>query len=131
MKIVPITRNLLLLSGAVAFATFFVQCKNETKPSLKTTSNETILKAPEGFSVEEIGKDLGAVRHLTVSQNGDIYANRSVLKDGKAIVLLKDTDKDGTIDAQESLCRCSRYGNTWPRTTTSMPPPILRCSVIN
>ena len=51
----------------------------------------------------EIGKDLGAVRHLTVAQNGDIYANRSVLKDGKAIVLLKDTDKDGTIDEQQSF----------------------------
>jgi glucose/arabinose dehydrogenase len=101
MKIIPITRNLLLLFGAVAFATFFVQCKNETKQSLKITSNETILKAPEGFSVEEVGKDLGAVRHLTVSRNGDIYANRSVLKDGKAIVLLKDNDKDGTIDEQQ------------------------------
>ncbi|TLP75721.1 sorbosone dehydrogenase [Maribacter sp. ACAM166] len=82
-------------------ATFFVQCKNETKPSEKTARNETILKAPEGFSVQEVGKDLGAVRHLTISKNGDIYANRSVLKDGKAIVLLKDNDKDGTIDEQQ------------------------------
>lgn len=101
MKIVPITKNQLLLLSTMAFATFFVQCKNEPKQSVKTTTNETFLKAPEGFSVKEIGKDLGAVRHLTVAKNGDIYANRSVLKDGKAIVLLKDNDKDGTIDEQQ------------------------------
>lgn len=101
MKLASIAKNLLLLLGAMAFTTFFVQCKNDKKPSIKTTLNETILKAPEGFSVEEIGKDLGAVRHLTVAKNGDIYANRSVLKDGKAIILLKDSDKDGTVDTQQ------------------------------
>lgn len=65
--------------------------------------NETNLIAPEGFSVEEIGKDLGATRHLTVAPNGDIYANRKVLKDGKAIVVLKDTNGDGKIDSQENF----------------------------
>lgn len=101
MKLASIAKNLLLLLGAMAFTTFFVQCKNDKKPSLKTIINETILKAPEGFSVEEIGKELGAVRHLTVAENGDIYANRSVVKEsGKGIILLKDTNQDGTIDKQ-------------------------------
>lgn len=103
MKIVHATQKLLLMGTTLVFATFFLQCKSEKKKTPKITSNETILKAPEGFSVEEIGKGLGAVRHLTVSKNGDIYANRSVLKDGKAIILLKDNDNDGTIDEQQQF----------------------------
>ena len=103
MQIAYATQKLLYLGTAMAFATFFLQCKMETKSSSKTTNNETFLKAPERFSVVEVGKDLGAVRHLTVSKNGDIYANRSVLKDGKAIVLLRDVDKDGTIDEQRQF----------------------------
>ena len=103
MKIVHAPRKLLLMGTTIAFATFFLQCKGEIKETPKTTSNETILKAPEGFSVFEVAKDLGAVRHLTVSKNGDIYANRSVLKDGKAIVLLRDIDKNGTIDKQQQF----------------------------
>jgi len=110
MNIVPFTKNPLPLLTAIACATFFVQCKNEPKPTVKTTSNKTILKAPEGFSVEEIATDLGAVRHLTISQNGYIYANRSVLKDGKAIVLLKDTNKDGTIDIKQHFANVPGTG---------------------
>ena len=79
MKPTWTTRNIVLTGTAVAAALFFVACKTDKKQPVKTVQNETILKAPDGFSVAEIGKDLGAVRHLTVSQNGDIYANRSVL----------------------------------------------------
>ncbi|MGB5369945.1 MAG: hypothetical protein WBN18_05900 [Flavobacteriaceae bacterium] len=50
-----------------------------------------------------MAKDLGAIRHITVSKNGDIYANRSVLKNDKAIVLLKDSNKDGAIDTQQQF----------------------------
>ncbi|APQ17287.1 PQQ-dependent sugar dehydrogenase [Maribacter hydrothermalis] len=106
----PITKKPLRLLTTIAVATLFIQCKPETKPVVKTVSNETILKAPEGFSVSEIGKDLGAVRHLTVAKNGDIYANRSVLKDGKAIIVLKDTDNDGNIDAQQEFAEVPGTG---------------------
>lgn len=103
MKLVSITKKPLLFITTIACATFLVQCKTETKPAVKTITNKTILTAPEGFSVAEVAKDLGAVRHLTISKNGDIYANRSVLKDDNAIVLLKDSDKDGSIDEQQSF----------------------------
>lgn len=102
MKIVRTIRNVSLLTTTVVSASFFLQCKSETKKEKeKVAINETILKAPEGFSVAEIGKDLGAVRHLTVARNGDIYANRSVLKDGKGIIMLRDNDQDGTLDEQK------------------------------
>lgn len=103
MKILQATRKSLLFGTAITFASLLVQCKGETKKAPKVISNETILKAPEGFSVAEVGSDLGAVRHLTISENGDIYANRSVLKDGKAIVLLRDTDKDGTMEVKQQF----------------------------
>jgi len=103
MIIVSIPKKPLFLLFVIIVSSCFVQCKNETKPAVKTVVNETMLKAPDGFSVAEIGKDLGAVRHLTITKNGDVYANRSVLKDGKAIVLLRDTDKDGAIDEQKSF----------------------------
>ena len=110
MKIVQPIRNLSLLATVTLSVIFLWQCKSETKNPVKTVINETILKAPEGFSVEEIGKDLGAVRHLTVAKNGDIYANRSVLKDGKSIILLRDKNKDGTIDEQQEFAEVPGTG---------------------
>ncbi|WP_273568594.1 PQQ-dependent sugar dehydrogenase [Maribacter halichondriae] len=104
MKIVQAIRKLSLWAATLLLAFFLMQCKSETKTVVKVQVNETILKAPEGFSVEEIGKELGAVRHLTVAKNGDVYANRSVVKEGgKAIILLKDTNNDGTIDEQKEF----------------------------
>ena len=50
--------------------------------------------------MSEIGKELGATRHLAVSKQGDVYAKLSKLKDGKGIVLLKDKDKDGVFEEQ-------------------------------
>ena len=104
MKLVRTARNLTVIFAMLVSASFFLQCKSETKKEKeKVAINETILKAPEGFSVAEIGKDLGAVRHLTVAQNGDIYANRSVLKNKKGILLLRDNDQDGIMDEQKEF----------------------------
>lgn len=103
-------KNRLPFLTTMVCAVLFIQCKTEPKPVAKTVINETILKAPDGFSVAEIGKDLGAVRHLTVAKNGDIYANRSVLKDGKAIILLKDSNNDGTIDEQQQFAELPGTG---------------------
>jgi glucose/arabinose dehydrogenase len=110
MKIVPAYRTLSLLATAIIFAILFLQCKSETGNTVKRPINETILKAPEGFSVEEIGKELGAIRHLTVTKNGDIYANRSVLKDGKGIILLRDKNNDGIIDEQKEFAEVPGTG---------------------
>lgn len=56
------------------------------------------IKLPIGFSISEIGKDLGATRHITVSNQGHVYAKLSKLKEGNGIVLLKDTDKNGVFE---------------------------------
>lgn len=112
MKLVTATRKLSLLTATIVLTSFFLQCKSETKKEeVKVVVNETFLKAPEGFSVEEIGSELGAVRHLTVATNGDIYANRSVVKEGgKGIILLRDRNKDGTIDEQQEFAEVPGTG---------------------
>ncbi|MFH6603153.1 PQQ-dependent sugar dehydrogenase [Maribacter algicola] len=102
--------RILSLLTVVVLASCITQCKGDPKKNVKVVVNETFLKAPEGFSVQEIGVDLGAVRHLTVAKNGDIYANRSVLKDGKSVVMLRDKDNDGTIDEQKDFAEIPGTG---------------------
>lgn len=63
------------------------------------------IKLPIGFSISEIGKELGATRHITVSSQGHVYAKLSKLKEGNGIVLLKDADKDGVYEEK------SMFGN--------------------
>jgi len=102
MKIVSNNQFVLKLSITLVLVSLLLQCKSEPKEIVKIPINKNILTAPEGFSVNEIGKDLGAVRHLTVAKNGAIYANRSVVKEkGKAIIMLKDNKDDSTYDQQE------------------------------
>ncbi len=103
MKTLSPKRSLMLLASVLLLGSSVWQCKSDVKKTVETKSNETFIQTPEGFSVEIVAKDLGAIRHLTVLKNGDIYANRSVLKDGKGIILLKDIDKDGTIDEQRQF----------------------------
>lgn len=66
------------------------------KSTLETPASD--IKLPVGFSATILGTELGSTRHLTVTKNGDIYAKLSKLKDGKGIVLLQDSNKDGKID---------------------------------
>lgn len=91
------------LGTIILLGSLLNQCKPVKKETVKTVTNETNIVAPEGFSVEIIGDELGALRHMTVSKNGDIYINRSVLKDGKGILVLKDTDNDGKIDQEKQF----------------------------
>lgn len=77
------------------------QCKENPKKKASTPVNETAIVVPEGFSVEVVAKDLGNLRHMSVSKTGDIFINRSKLKDEKGLVWLQDTDQDGNIDEQK------------------------------
>ena len=89
----------------ILLGTFFSQCKTDAKKDVPaaTIINQTNILAPQGFSVEIIAKDLGALRHMTVSKNGDVYVNRSKLQEGKGIVALKDSNGDGVIDDRKQF----------------------------
>ncbi len=78
-----------------------VSCQNANQP--KNTSNPTDntvseIKLPSGFSATIVADSLGAVRHLAVNKNGDIYVKLSALKNGKSILFLSDTNHDGKMD---------------------------------
>lgn len=105
MRIFSLGRSTILLVVVALLGAFLSQCKSETKKTVpaKTPTNETTIKAPEGFSVELIAEELGTLRHMTVSKGGDVYVNRSKLQDGKGIIALKDTDGDGTVDDKKQF----------------------------
>ncbi|WP_134089925.1 sorbosone dehydrogenase family protein [Olivibacter sp. XZL3] len=86
--------NLAKMAGALAFAGMCVACSS----SVKNEPKQADLKLEPGFSATIIADSLGAARHLTVSQHGDVYVKLNGLKDGKGIYCLSDTDGDGVID---------------------------------
>src|SRR6185437_6948883 len=65
--------------------------------------HRAILKLPDGFSATIVADSLGHLRHLAINTNGDVYASLSSLEDGKGIVMLSDTDKDGNLDVKTSF----------------------------
>ena len=81
-------------------------CNNSNQSNQETTTTSSTpadssaaeIKLPAGFATSIIADSLGAVRHLAVNKNGDIYVKLGALKDGKGIYFLSDTNHDGKID---------------------------------
>lgn len=69
-----------------------------TVSSLEADPGNAGLLLPEGFSALLVADSLGAGRHITVKENGDIYVSLRRLKDGKGAVALRDTNGDGKAD---------------------------------
>lgn len=59
------------------------------------------LTLANGFCATVVGSDLGQTRHLTVSENGDVYAAVEDPEVGGGIVALRDTDGDYEADRTE------------------------------
>lgn len=107
------------LAGVVGLFAY----KNISEPPVKHNKINIAeeIKLPAGFSATILGTDLGATRHITVSKNGDIYAKLSKLKDGKGILLLRDTNKDGVIDE-------TKYFGNYPGTGVTIKNGYLYAS---
>ncbi len=56
------------------------------------------LELPAGFCAVLVGEWLGAVRHIVVADNGDIYAGIQSRRGGGGILALRDVDGDGKAD---------------------------------
>ena len=78
-------------SGAAAANTSNVVCADD----------DGSLMLPEGFCASVVADSLGTVRHITVNENGDVYAALRGEPEGGGIVALRDTDGDGTADVEE------------------------------
>lgn len=111
-----ILASLAGITGLLAF-------RNLPEPPVKkkTVAVVDAIKLPAGFSATVLGSELGATRHLTVSKNGDVYAKLSKLKDGKGILLMRDTNKDGVIDE-------TKYFGNYPGTGVTIKNGYLYAS---
>src|SRR5690606_30523539 len=73
-------------------------CAEENKNLPDTTTKlpaavvDPGLTLPDGFTATTVAENLGRVRHIAVTDNGNIYAKLERLKDGKGILLLKGGD---------------------------------------
>jgi glucose/arabinose dehydrogenase len=57
---------------------------------------------PDGFEAVVVVDSIGRARHLTVTENGDIYVKLRVAnEEGQGIVALRDTDNSGKADIVE------------------------------
>lgn len=74
-------------------------------PAVKNSS----LQLPQGFKAVIVADSVGRARHLAVTRGGDIYVKLAVLKNGKGIVYLHNTNGDGKTYQQTSF---GDYGGT-------------------
>ncbi|MGH8161131.1 MAG: hypothetical protein ACRESR_03080, partial [Gammaproteobacteria bacterium] len=57
------------------------------------------ITVPDGFCAEVFAKDVGPLRHLTVSKNGTVYGALSSRHEGGGIVILHDANGNGHADS--------------------------------
>ncbi len=88
------------------FTTNLLACNNDSVSVRKNSSvvmadkDNSGLKLPQGFGALKVADGLGTARHLSVTQQGDIYVKLDALKNGKGIYCLHDNNGDGKADEQ-------------------------------
>ena len=97
--------SLLILIVAVT-----VSCNNEKKQEAQATSSiDTTITLPEGFSATVFADTLGSVRHIAFNSNGDILVKLGGIKNGHGILRSRDINNDGVAD---SISGFGDYGGT-------------------
>ena len=103
-----------LLKGLFGISSIFVLslCANNsgtidsntsTAPATETKTVEERIESggitlPKGFSATIFADNLGTARHIAVNSNGDVYTKLDKLNDGRGILRLRDTNKDGVAE---------------------------------
>jgi len=78
----------------------FVQCATKTEKLLPPADDVNGgLYLPGGFEALTVVDSIGRTRHITVSDNGDIYAQLGRSENGKGTIALRDNDHDGKADS--------------------------------
>jgi glucose/arabinose dehydrogenase len=91
-----------------------------------TATRLAALKAPAGFKVTVLTRDLQNLRMLVVAPNGNIYASRREQGD---VLMLKDANEDGVLDQLPQRWRTGPACTAWPSTPISFTwPPRPRYS---
>ncbi len=78
----------------------FVQCAPETEKLLPLADDANGgLSLPGGFEALAVVDSVGRTRHITVNDNGDIYAQLESSDEGKGTIAMRDLDNDGKVDS--------------------------------
>ena len=80
----------ILFLTAISIAANCVVGNDSTKVK-RRGADEVTLKLPSGFTSAVIAENVGKNRHIAVNTNGDIYVKLDKLKNGKGVVVLKET----------------------------------------
>jgi glucose/arabinose dehydrogenase len=80
----------LLVAAVITLAAQVVYANDTTKVK-HPGADEVTLKLPEGFKGVSIAENVGANRHIAVNTNGDLYVKLNKLKNGKGIVVLRES----------------------------------------
>lgn len=103
-----IAAGLFLTTATASFARD-VDSSRLVKSGLKADANNVGLVLPQGFKALQVADGIGRARHIAVNTQGDIYVKLSRAKDGKGILVLKDTNGDGKAD---NITGFGTYGGT-------------------
>lgn len=99
----------ILFSVMIAGALSFYSLKSDTKTKgvhyqeRVSDPDNAGLKLRAGFRASKIIENAGRPRHLAVTKQGEIYVKLQRLVNGKGILLLEDTDKDGKFTIKSSF----------------------------
>jgi glucose/arabinose dehydrogenase len=80
----------MMLVAAISVAANFAIGNDSTKVKHRVADDVT-LKLPSGFTSVVIADNLGRNRHIAVNTNGDLYVKLDKLKNGKGILVLKES----------------------------------------
>src|SRR5260221_14293498 len=87
-----------------------VSCNNEKKQEASATSSiDSTITLPAGFSAAVFADTLGSVRHIAFNSNGDVFVKLGGVKNGRGILRLKDINNDGVAD---SISGFGSYGGS-------------------
>ena len=99
------------LGSLVLLALLSVACSNGPTTTESEVSGAALpacdpdnggLTLPDGFCATVVADDLGPLRHLAITESGDIYVALRNTRDAQgAILALRDDDGDGRMDVQE------------------------------
>jgi len=102
----------LLLATAIIFSVLSftkITPSDSIDHQHSSVADDANLTLPSGFSASIIAENLGQVRHIAITKEGDIYVKLGRPKDGKGILFLQDKNKDGKMEVQNSF---GDYGGT-------------------
>jgi glucose/arabinose dehydrogenase/mono/diheme cytochrome c family protein len=97
--------------GFCLCVTFLFSCDTNQKLPLGDIGNGGLF-LPDGFEALVVVDSIGRARHLTLTEDGDIYVKLRVPdKEGRGLVAIRDTTNDGKADIVEYFGDYEDTGN--------------------